>query len=60
MDLDHNGYITWNEYSNLKGKLTGEEHALVVFDAMDTNYNGKVINSNCKKCQQKAYMIWLV
>ena len=27
----------------LKSKWTGEEHVLTGFDAMDTNYDGKVI-----------------
>ena len=46
MDLDRDGYITRHEHLKLKSKWTGEEYALTGIDVMDTNHNGKVIQSD--------------
>ena len=53
MDLQHKGYITKDEYVKMIVKSVGEERAMAIFDAMDTDRKGKVISIHAQGYRQK-------
>ena len=42
LDMQHKGYVTKEEYLKIIVPALGEERSSALFDAMDTNHNGKV------------------
>ena len=45
LDLQHQGYITKDEYVKFYARIAGEEQATAVFNAMDIGCKGKVISN---------------